>query len=122
MQKLIKEIHENNKLAGWWNDPLTGESLFENRLFPYVVATKILLVVTELAEATEGYRKDLMDDKLPHRKMIEVEIADAIIRLMDISGALNLDIEGAINEKRNFNSERPDHKIDNRLKLGGKKF
>ena len=122
MQKLIKEIHENNKLAGWWNDPLTGESLFENRLFPYVVATKILLVVTELAEATEGYRKDLLDDKLPHRKMIEVEIADAIIRLMDISGALNLDIEGAINEKRNFNSERPDHKIDNRLKLGGKKF
>ena len=37
-----------------------------------------MLIVSEIAEAMEGERKDLMDDKLPHRKMAEVELADAL--------------------------------------------
>ena len=44
------------------------------------------LVNTEISEATEGERKNLMDDHLPHRKMGEVELADALIRLLDLGG------------------------------------
>jgi len=122
INELVKEIHEANVLAGWWNDTTTGEGLLNSNVTPFVIGTKIMLVVTELSEAIEGYRKDLMDDKLPHRKMVEVELADAIIRIMDIAGALEMDLEGAIAEKLIFNSKRSDHKVENRVKTNGKKF
>jgi len=70
----------------------------------------------------EGYRKNLMDDKLKHRTMFEVELADVFIRIFDIAGAHDLDLGGAVLEKLNFNKNRPDHKLENRLKSDGKKF
>ena len=54
--------------------------------------------------------------------MVEVELADVIIRVFDLAGAMKLDLGGAIEEKLNFNKIRPDHKIENRLKDNGKKF
>lgn len=123
INNLVKEVHSNNIKAGWWNDPETGESLLNHKFTPYVIGTKLMMTVTELAEATEGYRKDLMDDKLPHRRMVDVEIADTIIRLLDLAGAVDCDdLGGIIDEKRNFNSVRPDHKAENRLNKNGKKF
>lgn len=122
LNNLAKEIHEQNVKAGWWNDPVTGESLLGNANTPYVIATKMLLIMSELSEAVEAYRKDLMDDKLPHRTGVETELADLQIRLFDVCGALKLDIGGAVAEKRKFNSTRSDHKVENRVKKGGKKF
>ena len=81
-----------------------------------------MLMVSELAEAMEGHRKGLMDDKLPHRKMIEVELADCIIRILDCAYGLGLDIGRAVSEKHHFNLTREDHKLENRLKEGGKKY
>jgi hypothetical protein len=54
--------------------------------------------------------------------MVEVEMADAIIRIMDYCGRFNHDIGGAIMEKLEYNRNRKDHKIENRIKDGGKKF
>ncbi len=123
INELVKEIHSKNIEAGWWNNPETGESLLNQSFTPYVIATKMLLVHTELSEATEGYRKNLMDDKLPHRSMIEVELADAVIRILDLAGAAGVtDLGGAIQEKREFNKTRSDHKVENRVKKNGKKF
>ena len=82
----------------------------------------LCLIHSEISEAMEGERKDLMDDHLPHRKMAEVELADAIIRILDYGGAFGYDIEGAINEKMEYNKYRADHKRENRSKDGGKKF
>ena len=70
----------------------------------------------------EGDRKNLMDDHLPHRKMIEVELADAVIRIGDLAGKLGLDLGGAIDEKLVYNRNRADHKKENRLQEGGKKY
>ncbi len=116
---LVKEIHKANVEAGWWKDAVTGKDLRDD---PHVIATKLLLVVSEISEATEAYRKGLNDDKLIHRSGIEVELADAVIRIMDLCGVLKLDLGGAIEEKRTYNSSRQDHKIENRAKQGGKKF
>ena len=82
----------------------------------------LMLIVSELSEAMEGLRKDLMDDKLPHRKMAEVELADALIRIFDFAGAFGFDIEGAYQEKRLYNQTREDHKHEARMQSGGKKF
>jgi hypothetical protein len=51
--------------------------------------------VSELSEALEGHRKDLMDDKLPHRKMVEVELVDFLIRAFDMAGGYGWDINTA---------------------------
>ena len=77
---------------------------------------------SELSEAMEGERKKLMDDHLPHRPMPEVEMADAVIRIMDYCGRWGYDIGGAILEKMEYNRNRADHKIENRVKEGGKAF
>jgi NTP pyrophosphatase (non-canonical NTP hydrolase) len=70
----------------------------------------------------EGERKNLMDDKLPHRKMAEVELADALIRIFDYAGAHGYDLQGAYTEKMAFNAVREDHTHEARKIAGGKQF
>lgn len=100
----------------WWTNLKTGKPLKRN------VGEMLMLCVSELAEAMEGDRKGLMDDHLPHRKMMEVELADCLIRILDICGGLGLDLGGAFVEKLAYNRTRADHKPENRLKKGGKKY
>lgn len=108
------EVHE--AMLSWWVDLHTGEPIKRN------VGELLMLCTSELAEALEGHRKDLMDDKLPHRKMFEVELADCMIRIFDICAGMGLDLEGAYQEKMAFNAFRPDHEIENRKQLGGKAY
>jgi len=129
---LQSQCHGASRSAGWWNHNATGldlrrivrkpESALETLLAGALVAQKLCLSHSEISEAMEGQRKGLMDDKLPHRPMIEVEIADGIIRLFDLGGALNLDVGGAIAEKMAFNAVRLDHKAEARAAAGGKAF
>lgn len=116
--QFANQCHAASYQAGWWHEP-DGTSLKDNK---YAVAVKLLLSVSELIEAMEGDRKGLMDDKLPHRSMLEVELADAMIRIGDLAGAMNLDVGGAIEEKMSFNVTRPDHQIVQRRAEGGKKY
>ncbi len=108
--------HERSVAAGWWHDIETGEKINKSK------AELLCLIHSEISEAMEGLRKNLMDDKVPTRPMVEVELADAIIRIMDMAGGFNYDIAGAIVGKPGYNKKRADHKIDNRKKNGGKKF
>ena len=68
---------------------------------------KIALVHSELSEALEADRKDLMDDKLPDREGREVELADAMIRIFDLAGRYQMDLGGALVAKIAFNASRP---------------
>jgi NTP pyrophosphatase (non-canonical NTP hydrolase) len=113
--------YEASKLGGWHNDPVTGAPRTwdqNNDLFP----TRIALIHSEVSEAMEGHRKDQMDDHLPHRKMAEVELADVIIRVADLAGAMGYDLGGAIVEKLTYNLQRADHKHAARNAAGGKKY
>lgn len=110
------ECHAAAQRGGWWNDINTGERLKRN------AGELIALMHSELSEALEALRKDAMDDKLPHRKGVEVELADTIIRIFDFAGGFDLDIAGALVEKLEYNAQRADHKPENRAAAGGKKF
>ena len=95
--------------------------------YPLIAPTRnvgelLCLVHSEISEAMEGHRKLLQDDKIVTRSMLEVELADAVIRIFDMSGGLGLDVAGAISEKLIFNSTRIDHKTENRRLANGKKF
>lgn len=69
------KVHQANVDAGWWR---AGRYL----------STTLMLCVSELGEAMEGDRKNLMDDHLPEYKMLHVELADAVIRMLDCAGWL----------------------------------
>lgn len=111
--------HNASRDAGWWQDPITNQPIIKN---PYCFSNKLMLIVSEVSEAMEGDRKNLPDDKLPHRPMREVELADAVIRIFDLAGAYDLDLPCAIAEKLEFNAQRPDHMLESRLAYGGKTY
>lgn len=117
--ELQAKIYAGNVSAGWWTNLHTGNLKAKGDITE--ILAKLALIHSEVSEAVEGVRKDLMDDKLPHRKMVEVELADAMIRIWDLAGHEGYDLAGAIKEKLEYNAIRPDHKIENRLAEGGKK-
>jgi NTP pyrophosphatase (non-canonical NTP hydrolase) len=100
----------------WWTDIHTGFPISRNK------GELLMLMVSEIAEAMEGERKDLMDDKIPTRKMAEVELVDVLIRLFDYAGGFGYDLQGAFEEKMLFNATRKDHSHEARKQDGGKKF
>lgn len=89
----------------------------------YNVPEKLMLIVTELAEAMEAYRhlpEDVLrwlavggseppaqDKWLEHEENFEVELADTMIRMLDLCGALRIPIAGRICEKMAKNELRP---------------
>lgn len=118
MNEVVAACHGQAVMSGWWNDLNTGESLIEMRN----VGELLCLIHSEISEAMEGHRKGLQDDKLPHRSMLEVELADAVIRIADLAGAKGLDLGGAIAEKLAYNAKRLDHKPEHRKQPGGKAY
>lgn len=121
---LMIACHQPALNAGWWVDTETGEDVrsWPEKFFKLWVATKLALVHSEVSEGLEGHRKDLQDDKLPERKMLEVELADAVIRIFDLAGGLGYNLGAAIAEKLVFNTQRSDHKVANRTAEGGKSY
>jgi hypothetical protein len=112
---VVADCHRASKDAGWWAGVDPHADI-------HIVPAKLALVHSEISEALEGHRKSLMDDKLPHRTMFEVELADAVIRIFDLAGAMGLDLGGALVEKVMYNASRADHKPENRAAEGGKKY
>lgn len=130
VNNLVATCHEASASAGWWGHrpaysdviDLRDELRARTRFGLALGAEKLCLIHSEVSEAMEGWRKDADDDKLPHRKMIEVELADAMIRIADLAGAMGFDLGAAIAEKMAFNAVRPDHKAEARAAAGGKAF
>lgn len=114
LNELAQTVHQAN--IKWWQDTTTGERIKRNK------GELLALIHSEISECLEGERKDLMDDKLPHRKMAEVELVDALIRIMDYAAGFGYDLQGAFDEKMAFNAQREDHKHEARRIAGGKQF
>lgn len=92
---------------------IKGKSLSELSEFCHAIAVEkgfwddkrnmgeaLMLIVTELAEAMEAYRKQDQDN-------FKEEIADVFIRLFDLCGGFDIDIEEEIAKKSARNKTRP---------------
>ena len=106
-------IHANNVEKGFWDEPKN-------------VGELLMLVTSELGEAMEAHRKNKFADVVKFNEFTEEgqeefepnfkryikdtfedEIADAIIRLLDLSAGLGIDIASHILHKVKYNTTRP---------------
>ena len=71
------------------------------------VGEKIALIHSELSEALEAHRKDLQSEHIPHLKGISEELADAVIRIFDLSAAMGIPLGDVLVQKMLFNLNRP---------------
>lgn len=78
---LATRIFNQNKAIGWWDD------------LDRCILTSLQLVSTEISEATQGERRDVNDAHLKHRKMGEVELVDALARLLDLAGRFGIPLK-----------------------------
>jgi hypothetical protein len=111
-------IHKLN--TQWWLNP---DGTYKERN----IGEMLMLTTSELAEAMEGDRKNLMDDHLPKYRQYPVELVDAMIRLADQLGAYfakhpDHDPGRILADKCAYNANRADHRPENRAKEGGKKY
>jgi NTP pyrophosphatase (non-canonical NTP hydrolase) len=91
---LTTEIHCTAQEKGWWED---GRKPSEC----------IALAHSELSEALEALRHgNPADDKIPQFSGAEAELADTIIRILDMAGAFGWNVAGALVAKMQFNRGR----------------
>lgn len=93
-----------NTLARVAHDVAVEKGWYER---PRDVPELLMLVVSELSECLEAARKGNPDSlKIPPHTAIEEELADAVIRILDMASHLKLDLGGAILAKMRFNRTR----------------
>lgn len=104
------EIHSLATEKGWW-DGCTRDADGRVLLNVDAVLARISLIHSELSEAVEEARKShnyseiYYDTSKPEG--FAVELADAVIRILDLCGALGIDLEQVVDTKHSYNRTRP---------------
>lgn len=89
-----KEIHELAIANGFWEAQASD--------VPANVGEKIALIHSEVSEALETLREKNVD-----QAALAEELADVVIRVMDLSERFQLDLGLAVLKKHDINKKRP---------------
>lgn len=114
--ELVQDSHERARRKGWWDEQrrYAVDGRYEGLDPDKIAATipeKLALIHSEVSEALECYRDG---DMFPFVEAengkptgFPSELADIVIRVCDLAGALGIDLEGAIRRKAAYNETRP---------------
>lgn len=97
LNKLAKEIHADNKKKGFYDKIPTPLECH-------------MLIVSEISEATEEVRRGAQEfyrDINGKPQGESVELADALIRILDYMAFKQYDIDAIVDEKLDYNRTRP---------------
>jgi NTP pyrophosphatase (non-canonical NTP hydrolase) len=106
IKQLVKEAYKNAKAKGFWEDweeieqTKIGDEETYRQLKNNAIGNRLMLIVSELGEAEEALRHNDIDN-------FKEELADVAIRLADLCGGLNIDLEDEIRKKMERNKKRP---------------
>lgn len=97
IKALQARAHETARNNGFWDKGQDN------------ILAKLMLCVTELAEVAESYRKGeiKIDEHCPEFTNLSIELADTVIRVMDIAEYSEVNLEAAILAKMEYNLTRP---------------
>ena len=110
--RIVRECHDASVRKGWWEGlRLLPVSVPHSAAFRDMVGSKLMLIVTEVAEAMEevriadditmGFmREDYKPEGFPS------ELADVVIRCFDLACYLNIDLANEIRDKMAYNETR----------------
>lgn len=117
LKEIADRAHNTARAKGWWEGQEVEQQTLKGAVsaldFGLVVATipeKLCLIHSEVSEALEDYRVDKLatvprqSDGKPEG--FATELADIVIRVMDLAGALGIDLEAEIVRKMDFNDTR----------------
>jgi NTP pyrophosphatase (non-canonical NTP hydrolase) len=96
LDQLAHRCHLQSKEKGFW-----PEDLLRNK------GEMIALIHSELSECLEAVRKPAMDEHCPEHTSEAIEMADAIIRILDYCAGHGIDLGPAFEAKMEFNRSRP---------------
>jgi len=104
--ELQQKIHEWANRKGWWEDS-PKKTRHKDWVF---ITSKLALVSSEISEAIEELRNGNMNvyyaDESPKPEGFGVELADAVIRILDIAESVGMDLETLIQLKMDYNETR----------------
>ena len=91
--RLAQEIVKINTANGW------NVTTLEDWKQPYKIPAILALITSEVSEALEDFRKD-------DKEHFAEEIADVVIRVLDLTGGMGIDIDAEIAKKLEINKNR----------------
>lgn len=106
ISEAIKRAHANSRDKGFWDDVQEDA---QGHVHRDSINTRLLLIVSEVTETMEALRNhNPYSDKLgAPTTLFEEEMADIAIRLFDLAGYCEIDLETIIKEKMVYNETRP---------------